>query len=385
MSKAKRIAITIGLSTHMGREILRGAADYARRHGLWVFAMQGTGYGTASFESVRDWGGDGVLTFMAAPGATEPLLASGLPLVNTSSYRGDLGVPQVICDNAAIGRLAAEHFLERGFRRFGYVYRPGPWFGDLRREGFLGPIRRAGFTCSVYEAGPRPHDKSTWETEQNRLTEWVMRVAKPVGVMGCVDESCRQVAEVCRRVRVPVPEQVALVGVDNEEVICEIYDPPLSSVDHGPRRVGYEACALLDRLMAGHAPPREPVLVPPTGLVARRSSDVLAVDDPDLAKAIRFIRDHADEPIRVDDVVASVPLSRRVLERRFRQGLGRSPAQEIRRVRLRIAKKLLVETDLPIAQVAAASGFTSAVHFSLRFPRETGLSPSRYRKRFREA
>ena len=221
----------------------------------------------------------------------------------------------------------------------------------------------------------------TWEEEQEAIAAWVLSLPRPVGVMACNDDRGQQVLDACRRVNVLVPEEVAVIGVDNDEILCSLSSPPLTSVDINTVQVGFEAAALLDRLMAGRRPPAEPFLLPPRGVVPRESTDVLATDDRELAAAIRFIRDHACDGLRVKELVRKTGLSRRALERRMEKLLGRSPKEEITRVQIERAKRLLTETDLSAATVAEKCGYSQPKYFSQVFHGKVGLPPGAYRRR----
>jgi LacI family transcriptional regulator len=216
---------------------------------------------------------------------------------------------------------------------------------------------------------------------EDEIGRWLLSLPRPVGVMACYDIRARHVLDACRRVGLAVPDQVAVIGVDNDEFLCNLAEPPLSSVAPDTRRTGYEAAALLDRLMSGRERPRgQAIFVEPLGVVARRSTDVLAVGDPDVSAAVRFIREHACQGIAVKDLLARVPLSRRVLEGRFRKLLGRTPHEEIARIRFERVRQLLRETRLPLEEVARRSGFRNAEYLSTAYRREFGTAPSVYRK-----
>jgi LacI family transcriptional regulator len=216
---------------------------------------------------------------------------------------------------------------------------------------------------------------------EDEIGQWLLALPRPVGVMACYDIRARHVLDACRRVGLAVPDQVAVIGVDNDEFLCDLSDPPLSSVAPDTRRTGYEAAALLDRLMSGRERRRgQAIFVEPLGVVARRSTDVLALGDADVSAAVRFIREHACDGIAVKDLLAEVPLSRRVLEDRFRKLLGRTPHDEIARVRFERVRQLLRETRLPLAEIARRSGFRNAEYLATAFRRQLGTSPNAYRK-----
>jgi LacI family transcriptional regulator len=219
------------------------------------------------------------------------------------------------------------------------------------------------------------------DAEVDAIAAWLATLPKPVAVFSCYDNRGQQVLEACRRASLPVPEEIAVLGVDNDEVLCVLSPPPLSSIILNSRRVGWEAAALLALMMQGETFPPAPQLVPPVGIVTRQSSDILAVGDAKIAAALRYIREHACERIRVSDVLRACPMARRVLEARFRQFIGRTPRQEILRVQLNRVKELLVGTDLPVWEIAERTGFEPE-YLSVVFKQENDLAPSEYRRRF---
>jgi LacI family transcriptional regulator len=275
--------------------------------------------------------------------------------------------------------VGAEHLLERGFPHLAFCGYDAAW-SEVRRQGFSGAAQRAHVSCSVYQSPWRGRHLPEWDDDQDRIAKWIQSLPKPCGVMACNDPRGQQVLDACQRVDAAVPETVAVVGVDNDQVICELCDPPLSSVIPNPQRVGYEAAALLDHLMAGERPAVEDRTVEPIGVCTRQSTDVLAVDDPYVAAAMTYVRDHATEGCTVDDVLQHVPLGRSSLERRFRKCLGRSPQAEINRVRIKRIYQLLAETDLPLSRIAELVGYEHPEYLSVVFKRETGQTPGQYRR-----
>ena len=227
-----------------------------------------------------------------------------------------------------------------------------------------------------------PWDSSsvlTWEEQQAQLCDWLRSLPRPIGIMACNDMRGQHVLDACRRINAAVPEEVAVIGVDNDELVCDLCDPPLSSVMPNPQRIGFEAAALLDRLMEGEKPQQMSKLVEPLGIVTRQSTDVLAIEDPLVASAVKYIRQRACDGISVVDVLHHVPVSRSILERRFRKFIGRSPQSEIRNVQLKRVKQLLRETDLPLERIAALSGYDHPEYMSVVFKRELGQTPGQYR------
>jgi LacI family transcriptional regulator len=251
----------------------------------------------------------------------------------------------------------------------------------LRSEFFRSHLRAKGHECDVFPAelpGGRP---GNWEHETEAIARWLRRLPRPVGIMACYDIRGQQVLEACRRIGVAVPDEVAVIGVHNDDLLCDLCDPPLTSVIPNARRAGYEAAALLDRMMRGSTVPPLLISIEPIGVATRQSTDVVAVNDRQVSAAARFIRDHACEGLGVAEVLKAVPMSRTVLERRFKQLLGCTPHEHILNVRLGHVKTLLASTDLPLAQIAERTGFEHVEYLSVAFKRVTGLTPSAWRAR----
>lgn len=374
---APRIALVVETSLASGRDILRGIARYARVHGPWSIYHAPRGLEESAPSWLRDWDGDGIIARLQNERIAEAVVSSGIPAVDVLGVVRHPKLPLSHVDNAAIARLAAEHFLERGFRYFGFCGLDRINWSLERRDAFAGAVAAAGGACLVYTLRGR----RSWEAEQNDLAEWVRSLPTPCAVMACNDPRGQLVLEACRRSGVQVPDEVAVVGVDNDEPICAISDPPLSSVVPDHERVGYEAAALLDRLRAGEVGTDLAVHVPPAGLVTRQSSDVLALSDREVAEAIRFIREHACLGIGVEEVCHALSLSRSTLQRRFRSLLGRTIHDEIVQVRIKRAQELLAETDLPIAKVALRSGFGCQEYLGAVLRARIGQTPASYRQR----
>jgi LacI family transcriptional regulator len=276
----------------------------------------------------------------------------------------------IVNDNAAVGRLAAEHLRGRGFRHLAYYGPPDERWSEERQAG-------AGATWF------HPSRSGAWEPQQEQLRRWLAGLPKPLGLVAANDIHGLRALDACRRGGLAVPEQVAVVGADEDAELCELSDPPLSSVAFNPERVGFEAAALLDALMRGERAPRKPMLVPPLGVTARQSTDILAIEDPYVARALHVIRRHACDGITVKEILGDIPLSRRSFEHRFARLLGRTPKDEIQRVRIERAKVLLAGTDLKAARISEQLGFHQPAYFSAVFRRETGSTPAAWRRQSR--
>lgn len=370
----------IETSNEYARGLLHGIRAYIREHEPWAiyFSEQSRG---EPLHWLKDFKGDGIIARIETKAIAEAVTAKGLPTIDVSAARHVPSLPWVETDNEAIAKLAAEHLLDRGLRHFGFCGAPAFNWSRERSDHFERIIRAGGHECSVYP--PRPWRRgrpAEWVREQRAVEAWIRSLPRPCGIMACYDIRAQQVVEVCRNLEIAVPDEMAVVGVDNDELLCDLCDPPLSSVAPDTDRTGYLAAQLLDRMMAKKRVPADAHLIPPLGLVARQSSDVLAVADADVAAALRFIRNHACEGIGVAEVLEQAPLSRRVLDKRFLALLGRTVHEEIGRLQLERVKELLQETDLPLAKVAQRAGFEHVEYMSVVFKKKTGQSPSEFRK-----
>ncbi len=379
MARRPHVALIVETSVTYGRQILRGISSYLRSHGQWSVFLEQRELGAAPPKWLWNWRGNGIICRPTTPRLAKRFLAMGLPVVDLNDLHPDLGLPRIHSDDRAIGKAGADHLLERGFRNFAFCGFRGERWAALRREGYSDALNTSGFRCAVYESHWRGRRAPTWDEDQHRIALWLKSLPRPLGIMTCNDLRGQHVLDGCRRLRLAVPEEAAVVGVDNEDPLCELCDPPLSSVVPDAQRIGYEAAELLERLMRRPASRVTGRAIGPIGVVTRQSSDLLAIPDADIAAAVRFIREHACEGVTVAEVLRSVPLSRSLLERRFRKHIGRSPQMEIRSVQLKRARQLLAETDLPLKKIAALTGFKHPEYFSVVFKRQTGPTPGQYR------
>ncbi len=322
--------------------------------------------------------------------ATEPLAKTarkiGIPLVNVWLNSPVKNLPSVLPDFESSGRMAADHLVGRGFRRFGYL-------GYLREKdtrqqinGLKKVLRPKGHRLTTYRFSRTGLEGRAlgWETFTVGLEKWVDTWKPPIGIFTCNDLYCRYLIEVCRAKGLQVPQEAAIVGTSNEPAICASPYPALTSVDRDCERIGYRAAAMLDGLMKGDEPPKQPAYSPPKGLVPRQSTDSRAADDPIVAKALRFIAENGQDRIQVKNVASAVATTRRTLERKFRDSLGRTIAEEIARLRIERAKRLMVETEDSFKALAVDLGFRNADHFYKVFSRVEGMTPSQYRNQRRK-
>ncbi|HWB52816.1 MAG TPA: substrate-binding domain-containing protein [Tepidisphaeraceae bacterium] len=380
-----------------------GLPDSPRRAGLpWLFRVYRGIYGHSSKYLVRwfeDWNPDGIICQIYDDRLAKVYRDTGKPVIELFESRPESEFPRILPDDVATGELAARHFLERGFRHFAFFGAPWMLWSREREAGFRAEIHRemrrraemAGesnidstFTLNTYGSKDRPRAAAFAGSHGRRaaaMGEWLNSLPKPVALFSVNDLWGFELLQAARESGLHVPEDVAILGVDNEELLCEIAHPPLSSIRIGGEQMGRLAVSLLDDLLHRKKAAQEISRVPPMEIVTRQSTDVLAVDDPDVALALRHIRQHAVEGLSVKQLLDTVPVNRRTLERRFVSVLGHTPLEEIRRVRLDRAKTLL-QTDLPIYEVARRSGFATPEYLATSFVQAKGITPTAYRRQF---
>jgi len=384
MPRIRKVILLLATSRAHVQGLLHGIAKYARLHGPWIFYTHASLRGKHDVSSwVQDCGVDGVI----APDVTEnkEILETGLPAIVYRVVRKRIPhLPAIIADNATVGRMAAEHLLDRGFRCFSYCgLKNRPWSRE-RSESFAKRIGKAGFESHIFYTDLRLENWRSFEGEQQNLIERLKALPKPVGLMAGNDVCGRYIIEACQIAGLQVPDQVAVIGVDNDDLICDLTTPPMSSVALNTEKAGYEAAKLLDKLMTGEKMTGQNILVRATCVVARQSTDILDVEDRTVAEAIRFIRQRSKESIQVDDVVDYVAVSRRNLELRFKKALDRSIYREIKHARTQQIIRLLCETDLSISEIALKLGHPSDKHIARYFKQHTGISLREYRKQCRK-
>lgn len=343
------------------------------------------------------WRGDGLIV-RGGRDVIHAARKTKAPLVHLGEE--DFGLPTIYPADDAIARLAADHLLQRRFQSFAFAGLRGMRWSDARQAAFASVISQAGFDCHLYHrattatdgylhaqsrrrpshpAGAAAPAHYSWDAEQDALAAWLAALPKPIGLMACYDVMGLRVLDACRRIGVAVPEQVAVIGVDNDELLCDLADPPLTSIAHDIESIGYEAAALLDRMLHGQSPPKQPTMLLPRSIVFRKSTDTVAVEDKAVARALSFIRQRAWEGVRVADVADHLGMGRRSLERRFQGSLGRTPGDELARVRLEQVKTLLAETDFTLESIAHKTGFQDAACVSVFFKNQTGQAPGAFR------
>lgn len=373
----RKVALLIETSNAYARGLLQGIIAYLREHGPWSVYLAEQRRGDLPPAWLARWDGDGVIARIENAEIGRVLSKLRVPIVDVSAARPLPKLPCFEIDEEAVGRIAARHFMERGFKNFAYCGNPRFVWSDLRGNHFMKFVSEAGYP--VFACQSPSGEVGDDQADIEHIAQWVASLPKPVGILACYDFRGRQVLDACRLRGIAVPDEVAVLGVDNDDLLCNLCHPPMSSIIPNMQQTGYRAAELLDRLMNGEKARPEVHFIEPLGVATRQSTDTLAIEDSNLVRAIRYIRDHACEGISVKDVLRAVPQSRRILESRFKKLVGRTPHEEILRVQIDRAKVLLAETELPMAQIAERAGFAHVEYFSAVFKREAGSPPSRYR------
>ena len=377
------IALLVETSLASGRDILAGISRYVREHAPWSLYHEAHGLTDSPPSWLKVWRGDGIIARVQSTEMAEVIRSTEAPVVDVLGVAGDATFPLVHVDNRAIGRMAAEHFRERGLRRFGYFGLKEENWSSERFEGFRDAVADLTPEVALWESSRHSDDSMPWESQVDSIAEWAKALQRPSGIFLASDQLGPKLLEACRRANLRVPDQIAVVGVDNDETLCEVCAPPLSSIDANHQAVGYEAAGLLAGLLKGSRAPKHPVLVKPRQIVSRLSTNMLAVDDSAIASALRFIRDRGHEGIQVIDVARHAGLSRSVLQRRFRAMLSRSVHDEILTAKIKRAEQLLLGSRLPLATVAIRAGFNHLEYMGAVLKARTGMTPGEVRNRRR--
>lgn len=392
MEKAKLILMDVPWDCHYGRRVCHGIFHYARPHRPWLFANLHSYDGGKWPRHVK---AAGLISMRCPDDCVFDARRHGVPAVGVGTWSPEYksqGLAYVNVDPKQMGEMAVEHFLDRGFQHFGMI---DCGITDLdqrphlvhRGKYFVAALRRRKLHCEVFdpkrEYAPSGEPLPAMTDVVERVRQWLAGLVKPVAVF-CVDDFVGLwVCGVCWGSGIHVPEEVAVLGADDDEMFCSMSYPHLSSIRVPAEQIGFEAARMLDIMLTKKTPRKHRILLPPMGVITRQSTDVMAIEDLYVTKAIRYIREHAHEGLFVRNVIAEVKLSRRPLERRFQKAIGRSPFAEIRRVQIEMIKTLLSQTDKTLETMAPECGFKTVTRMNMAFKKATGMPPGAYRKQFR--
>ncbi|MDQ0917823.1 DNA-binding transcriptional regulator [Paenibacillus sp. V4I5] len=376
----KQVALLIETSNGYARGLLSGINTYLRENRPWSIFLSEYSRNNTDLSWLREWQGDGIIARIENEQTARFIKDACLPTVDLSASRMIPSLPYVETNDQSIAQLAAEHFLERGFKHIGFYGDSRFRWSKLRCTYLEVYLAERGYHCHAFEASENLLGEKSWKTEKDKLVQWLYDLPKPIGIMACYDICGQQLLEACRIARIPVPDEVAVLGVDNDELLCELSNPPLSSIQTNAVKTGYQAAELLERMMSGEVIGGQMHLIEPLNVQVRLSTDVLAVEDKMVSDAVRFIRNHAYDDIQVQDILDQLKVSRRILESRFQKVLGRTPHDEIINVKLKLVKKLLLDTKLSLAVIAERIGFKHTEYMSVVFKRATGIRPGEFRQ-----
>jgi LacI family transcriptional regulator len=375
----KRVAILVETTRSYTRDMLSGVSRYLQTNGPWSTFLELRAFESSLPPWLENWDGDAILTRTHSPGMAAAIAAVGVPTIELRSTNYNQGIPFFGMDNALIGEMVAEHFLNRGYRRFAAYTLDTESFFRERFQNFVTRVARAGAPCAQLpaqgEASP-----TNWEEHQADLIRWLESLEKPVGIFATNDQLAVRLLDACRRAGISVPEEVAVVGCENEETLCEFASPALTSVKFDGETVGFRAAEALDRLMRGEKVSATPVLIPPKGIEVRASSDEFVIEDPVVLRAVKLIRERAFTGISVGEICDLLGVSRSTLERRMKASLQRGTKEEMLRVRFREVNRLLRNSDLTIETIAELAGFTHAHYLQTSYRERYGITPGEARR-----
>ena len=377
MENSKKIALLIETSTSYGRELIRGIAQYADLNASWIFFNEPRGI-MDKLPRLYKWKPDGII--MRDTPENMKLLKLSIPTIISIRYKKTVdNIPNIISDSNEIGKIATNYFRNKGFTQFAFCgFDNMPW--SKERESALKNEIAPKENLYIYR---NKKIKSDYEQELVWLSRWLKSLPKPIALLACNDVKGATIIEACKLAKVKIPQEIAILGVNNDDMICEITSPPLSSISLDIKNAGYEAGKTLDKMIKDGKKENKKIVVKPQRIVTRSSTDIFAINDPIIALALHYISQNSKTIIQVDDVADYVGTNRRNLERRFRQFLKRSIYEEIKRCKIELISKILIESNMSIWEIAHNMGFSDNHHISRYFKSAKGISPLKFREQFR--
>lgn len=380
-----KVLLLIDFSEEYGRGLLNGIARYSRLFGPWSFCRiplvyRDKGNVEEIIEWARNWNPDGIIAQIINDVIYEQLTTLKKPLIAQDAYERFPMIPNITGLYHETGKMAAKYFLDKGFKHFAFYGFDDIVWSRERCQGFAGFLDDKGYSTHIYEH-PKEAAPPLWSYKASLLSEWLLSLPKPLALMACDDNQGQHVTEACKAAGIKIPEQISVLGVDNDGSICNLSDPPLSSIALNTEKAGFETARLLHQMMLKPEGKFYDIFVEPIQIITRRSTEFLAVDDIEVNKALHFIYHNFKDEIDVEHVVAATSLSRRVLEKRFRKLLNRSILSEITSLRINHVKQLLTETSLPINEIAMLAGYAEIKNMSRYFRTSEGITPLEYRKK----
>ena len=375
-------------SRGFGKGLISGIAKYAKVHGSWNFFTKPDSFGQQAnlenyLQHLGKSGIDGIITRVVTAPLMEQMVQFNIPIIaipHQHEFPQNL-THRIMTNCEAIGEMVAKYYIDRGFTKFAYCGFDSLFWSQNRKQYFQACLEDQGFSLNAYSL-PEQTDGYDWSGEKEKLTRWLEELPRPTAMLACNDDCGLQLLEACRQANIKVPEEISIVGVDNDHLVCELSHTALSSVDLATGQAGYEAAFMLEKMMEGEQSPDTTVTILPKRIVTRESSDILAINDSKVARAMEYLRENVRKNIKVEDVAKAAMSSRRVLERSFRATLGTTIGEEIKRHKIEQICELLTETDLPIKQIAEITGFETSKHISRYFSQAKGANLQQFRKTY---
>jgi len=378
----RSVALVIETSNEYARGLLRGILRYQQEHEKWTIDLPEQHRRADPPRWLRTYSGHGIIARIETKSIARAVQATQLPAVDVSSARELSTIPWVETDDRKIAQLAIQHFFEKGFRHLAFCGEGSFNWSRWRRDAFVAEAKKAGINALVFHVDD---DSSgmTWPHARRRLMRWLAELPEPCGLMAAYDSLARRLIDLCIQASRRVPESIAILGVDDDPLLCQLATPPLSSIVPDSEGAGYAAAKQLDSIMSGKKIKRLDTLLPPLGIATRQSTDTFAVEDKDVSVSAHYILAHACDGIQVDDVVKQTQLTRRALETRFKKALGKTPHALIIETRLSKAERCLRETALTLEQIADRCGFEYPEYLSVLFKKHRNMTPGEYRQQHR--
>jgi LacI family transcriptional regulator len=380
-----KIILLIDIAEEYGQNLMKGVVKYSKENGPWLFCRMPLFYReTLGMDGILnfacEWGADGIIAQLSNNLDVKRVLDAGICLIAEDFKERFSDIPNITGGYEEAGRLGATYFLEKGFRNFAfYGFRNIVWSRE-RAQGFESHLNAQGFQVHHFDPGPSGAGE-LWYYKPSALSQWLQSLPKPIAIMACDDERGQHITEACKHARILIPDQIAVLGVDNDQMTCNLSDPPLSSISLDTEKGGYEAARLMDEMITTCTRLTQNILVKPLHVVTRQSTDITSARDAYIARALRFIHQNISSRIKVDDVLKAVPLSRRALEKRFQETTGTGVYKYIYTLQIQKFAQLLLESDKSISEIALESGFDSSKNISRQFKLIKGCTPVEYRKK----
>ncbi|NQZ57849.1 MAG: DNA-binding transcriptional regulator [Lentisphaeraceae bacterium] len=377
----RHVTLMVNMNKAYERRVVKGVARYLKENTNWSLYVESDPLGKKT--DLNDWSGDGIIANLDDPEIYDMVKKLSIPVVGFASRQLDIDMPYINCDANSVAELAAEHFIERGFRRFAYYGSASDSSDDWSQKlctSFTQVIEEQSYQCSPYQGDCESPQK--WQINLPDLMKWLQTLELPCALLAATDSQARHVLEACTQVGIKVPEELAVIGVDNDEMSCDLAIPPLTSINQGSDKLGYETACMLDVMMNGEEVASS-YAIQAQGLIVRQSTDVLAIEDPLLKQALAFISQEAGNSILVDDVCKFCNISRATLENKFKTILERSVHAEIGRMKLKKVEELLIHSDLPLKRIAHVTGFSTVQYMSSKLKASSGLTLQEFRQKSR--